>query len=391
MTPRPLVFFSEDRLLRDRDGRIASIDARLAAGGWARGLTDLDGAAFAARVGGRPSGVASAHVVRGRVVELPCYVGGRGLLVALPRLVVAVLKAVRSSTAVAVRLPGVVGTLAVVAAVLTRRKVAAELVGDVGDVLRSGVGGRTGAALAGPASAITRWAVRRASWVRYVTTHTLQEQYPAPAAVTYAFSDVILEEADFGEAPKEFPGTPVVLAVGSHEQRYKGHDVLIRAIAALSDDLPDLQCMILGEGRFQPELRGLASDLDVADRVCFRGHLSSRDDVQEAMDRSWVLAMPSRTEGLPRALVEAMARALPCVGSQVGGIPELLEPEWLVRPDDDEALARAIRRLCTDAGTRERQSRRNRAHASSLHHSAAADRARWADLVRSLSRGRRAS
>jgi glycosyltransferase involved in cell wall biosynthesis len=69
--------------------------------------------------------------------------------------------------------------------------------------------------------------------------------------------------------------------------------------------------------------------------------------------------MPSRTEGLPRALVEAMARGLPAVGTDVGGIPELLDSRCIVRPDDDRALAGALAELLRHADLWEEQSRRN--------------------------------
>lgn len=76
-------------------------------------------------------------------------------------------------------------------------------------------------------------------------------------------------------------------------------------------------------------------------------------------DSATVFAMPSRTEGLPRALVEAMARGLPAVGTDVGGIPELLDARWIVPPDDDRALARVLAELLADPDTWRIQSGRN--------------------------------
>ena len=60
--------------------------------------------------------------------------------------------------------------------------------------------------------------------------------------------------------------------------------------------------------------------------------------VTEQLDAADVFVLPSRQEGLPRAMIEAMARSLPCVGSDVGGISELI-PDWVVPPNDPQALA----------------------------------------------------
>jgi glycosyltransferase involved in cell wall biosynthesis len=97
----------------------------------------------------------------------------------------------------------------------------------------------------------------------------------------------------------------------------------------------------------------------VADRVTFRGQLPAGPEVRAELDQADVFLLPSRTEGLPRALVEAMARGLPCVGSTVGGIPELLPAEDMVPPGDAGALASKIREVVTDPARMARMSERN--------------------------------
>jgi glycosyltransferase involved in cell wall biosynthesis len=87
----------------------------------------------------------------------------------------------------------------------------------------------------------------------------------------------------------------------------------------------------------------------VASRAAVIAHLDSAD----------VFVLPSRTEGLPRALVEAMARALPAVATDVGGNAELLDPEFIIPVDDAAALADRLRRLWSDAALWQQQSARN--------------------------------
>ncbi len=96
--------------------------------------------------------------------------------------------------------------------------------------------------------------------------------------------------------------------------------------------------------------------------------------VREEMDRADVFVMPSRQEGLPRATIEAMARALPCIGSTVGGIPELLATEDLVPPGDALALATKIREVVSDPERMARMSARNLAKAGEYRDEALRER-----------------
>ena len=77
------------------------------------------------------------------------------------------------------------------------------------------------------------------------------------------------------------------------------------------------------------------------------------------MDQASLFVLPSRTEGLPRALLEAMAHALPCLGSDIGGIPELLAPEDLVPVNNPERLAERTAQRLADPKRLDEMSRRN--------------------------------
>jgi glycosyltransferase involved in cell wall biosynthesis len=80
-----------------------------------------------------------------------------------------------------------------------------------------------------------------------------------------------------------------------------------------------------------------------------------------------LFVLPSRTEGLPRAMLEAMARALPCIGSTAGGIPELLPAEDMVPPGDALSLALKIRSVLTDPVRLMSMSSRNLEKAKGYH------------------------
>jgi glycosyltransferase involved in cell wall biosynthesis len=139
------------------------------------------------------------------------------------------------------------------------------------------------------------------------------------------------------------PRKPIELVtVGSLEQPYKGVDVLITAIAKCIAAGRDIRLTIVGEGRYRTSLEQLAQQLGIGNSVRLTGQLTSSQAVRGVLDNSDLFVLASRTEGLPRAMIEAMARGLPCIGTRVGGIPELLEPNELVPPNDADALASKI-------------------------------------------------
>jgi glycosyltransferase involved in cell wall biosynthesis len=106
-------------------------------------------------------------------------------------------------------------------------------------------------------------------------------------------------------------------------------------------------------------LETLVENLELGERINFLGQLPAGDAVRIQLDRADLFILPSYQEGLPRAMIEAMARGLPCIGSSVGGIPELLLPEEMVPPGDVVALADKIREIVTDPERMTRMSARN--------------------------------
>lgn len=156
------------------------------------------------------------------------------------------------------------------------------------------------------------------------------------------------------------PGAPAsqrsrtVVYVGRTDRSsaWKGVDVLVRAFARLAADVPEARLRLVGDGDALPDLRALAAELGVAERLETPGALSG-DALTDAVRTAAVLALPSLTEAesFGMALVEGMACATPVVGSAVGGIPHVVadgETGLLVPPGDPEALAMACTELLTD-------------------------------------------
>ncbi len=158
-----------------------------------------------------------------------------------------------------------------------------------------------------------------------------------------------------------------LILVGSLEQYYKAPDVIIAALAQLIEDGHNLELVIVGDGKYRKDFQELAQSLGVGNRVFFRGMLPAGQAVRDELDAADLFVLPSRTEGLPRAMIEAMARGLPCIGSTVGGIPELLPAEDMVPPGDVSALAQKIREVILAPGRMQAMSERNLNKALEYH------------------------
>lgn len=192
---------------------------------------------------------------------------------------------------------------------------------------------------------------RHACATAFVTRQALQRRYP-PAIDQFStsYSSIELQSEDFCSAPKPFPRQRriKIIHIGSMAQAYKGQDTLISSIAILRRLGLEVEVTFLGEGAMMAALKSQASNDGVADLVCFAGKVSSGDQVRKHLDDADLFVLPSRTEGLPRAMIEAMARGLPCIGTPVGGIGELIGEECLVPVSSPESLAAKIRQFSSD-------------------------------------------
>jgi glycosyltransferase involved in cell wall biosynthesis len=139
------------------------------------------------------------------------------------------------------------------------------------------------------------------------------------------------------ERPPREPGRGLRLIFVGNLVRIKRVDVLLDALANL--DL-SFSCHILGDGPLRSELERQARELGLSDRVFFEGW---RDDVEEWLSRSDALVLPSDYEGCPSVLLEALAAGTFAIGSNAGGIPEIVaSDEQLFPRGDAAALARRI-------------------------------------------------
>ena len=186
--------------------------------------------------------------------------------------------------------------------------------------------------------------VAAAKYASFITDHSLQRRYPPRRALFHThYSSIDLPAtaivgADFVPKASLRPPRHIVL-VAPFRSLYKGQDSLVRAFARLRQ-YPDTRLSMAGAGIFKGEMRAMADQLGIGGKlVHFAGHVKPGMALYGFLDDGDLFVLPSRQEGLPRAMIEAMARGLPFIGSTpVGGTPELLPQEMLCTPNDVQAL-----------------------------------------------------
>ncbi len=197
------------------------------------------------------------------------------------------------------------------------------------------------------ADRLARLGVTRADGVRTVsgfTTSLVREAGVEPTATFPAYMDL---EPFLAAPPARLPAVPEVLFVGVLE-RYKSVDVLVRAWPRIAARVPSARLHLVGRGAMQGVVEELVESAD--GRVRWTPELTT-EGVAAALDASTVLVLPSRREGMGRVIVEAFCRGRAVVGTDSGGIPDLVEHDvtgLLVPVDDAGALADALERLLSD-------------------------------------------
>lgn len=183
-----------------------------------------------------------------------------------------------------------------------------------------------------------------------VRQHSIEVDGIDAARVQTIYNGLNLADWDGASRLAKVPGEFLVTTVGNI-RRVKGHDVFIKAAAAVVQQFPKASFAIAGdvlEPAYFAELQTLVQDLNLATRVRFDGGVTNLRQYLRAAD---MFVLPSRSEGFSNAIIEAMASSLPVVATDVGGNAEAVKEGttgFLVPPEDPSALSGAILRLLSD-------------------------------------------
>ena len=193
--------------------------------------------------------------------------------------------------------------------------------------------------------------IKDSEFTIYVTKSYLQNRYKTIGYNSYASNVQINDNLDIvlhnhkkiiSDNRKYIFGM-----LGNIDVYYKGYDIAIKALAYIKNDIPDFILYIVGNGDGK-NIKMLLKKYDLNNHVKILGPLKSGKEVFKFLDNLNIYLHPSLTEGLPRALIEAMSRGCPTLASSVGGIPELLNEKYLHQPGDYKELSKQIENYSTD-------------------------------------------
>lgn len=255
---------------------------------------------------------------------------------------------VRSHDAVIARLPSRLGLVFIKECQKQNKPYAVEVVGSAWDALWN-YGSVSGKLYAPILELKTKKAVYNAPFATYVTKHFLQKRYPCENGVTayssnaevVAVEDTILKTRLEKIQSKSASDKIIFGLIGNYSADYKGIDTAIRALAIISKHSTNWEFQVVGEGDPKKYI-ALAKKFKIEKNINFIGRLPSGEPILNWLDNIDIYLQPSLVEGLPRALIEAMSRGCPSLGSKVGGIPELLNDSQISKPGKHISLSKNI-------------------------------------------------
>lgn len=373
----------EDRFFKTQNGNIYS-NTTCDYNFWSRYLRVFDEVVVLARIKAIEGEISNKPLANGpdvSFIELPYYIGLFQYLKKYAKLNKAVRQSVEKADCFILRIPGVIGTCLWKQLCKKGKSYGVEVLGDsFGSIGTAGGLKILQNILCKVSSRQQKEQCQNAIASAYVSKSYLQKIYPPKGWSTNYSSIDLPDEALIDEEGlqtkflnfKDISDNKKPLEIchaGTMEVAYKAQDILLEAVSVCISKGLDVKLTLLGEGRLFDLYFQKAKQLKIDKYVNFLGMLPPGKAVLKQLDMSDMFVLPSTTEGLPRIVIEAMARGLPCIATNVGGIPELLDDEFLVSPYDIESLASKILLFARDSNKLEVMAKTNLLTAKEYTHS----------------------
>jgi glycosyltransferase involved in cell wall biosynthesis len=286
------------------------------------------------------------------VVEIPNLISFKGILNGRKKAKEIAKKEVQNSDFIIVRLPSLIGVYAVKFAKKYNKPYFIEMVGCPIDALWNH--SLKGKLFLPILWFLTRFTIINAPYVLYVSRKYLQKRYPTKG-IEVACPDIILDQPKHEILTKRIEKIldlnrreNIILGlIGSLDVNYRGHETAIKAVSLLKKKNINCKLKFLGSGNKETWIK-LIKKYDVEENIEFCGALPSGEPVFEWIDNIDILVMPTKAETLGRAIIEAMSRGCPVLGSLGTAIPEQLGDDCLFNANDFYTLANLIESMIRD-------------------------------------------
>lgn len=281
------------------------------------------------------------------VTECPDVFSFKGLILNSKKVKSQIENAVENADIVIARVPCVIGNIVVKTAKKRQKSYLVEVVGCPRDVYwNHSLKGKIAAL---PSYSAMKNVVKSAPFTLYVTKEFLQQRYPCENNVI-GCSDVSLPKLDEGILEKRLSRVNNIKAksfiIGTTavvNMKYKGQEYVIEAISRLNKEGYNIEYYLAGGGD-NTYLKSIAEKYGVLEKVKFLG-LLPHQKVFDYLDNIDIYIQPSKSEGLPRALVEAMSRGCPSLGAKAGGIPELINKKFIFKSGSVDEICTLLKKM----------------------------------------------
>lgn len=206
----------------------------------------------------------------------------------------------------------------------------------------------------------------RADGVSCVTQYYMQRRYYSKKKDCFSshystlalFPDFYSQERTFPSQKTSYSIVHIANPVVTNGR--KGHEQMIQMLSNVNNRGLDVKAFFIGGGPGNEinKLKDLASKYNVADKIYFLGYLS-KAEIHKYLLESDLYVMPTKAEGLPRVVIEAMSVGLPCISSRISGLPELLDEHFLTEYYDVDTLSNLVVELLTTPSLYEKVSKEN--------------------------------
>lgn len=285
------------------------------------------------------------------IIECPNISSIKGLLFRKKECKKILEEKIKDSDYVIARLPSMIGNLSIDIAKKLNKPYLIELVGCPWDALWNY--SLKGKMFAPIMTYITKKRIKTAPYVLYVTKEFLQRRYPTKGK-SINCSNVLLNDIDEKNLKirrdriyrNEENPVKVIATTAAVNVKYKGQKYVIKAINELKKKGMIFEYWIIGGGN-NSYLKKFVKKYKLEKQIKFLGALP-HNMVFEKLKNVDIYIQPSKQEGLPRALIEAMSIGCLCIGSQTGGIPELLEDNYIFKKGNVKQLVNIIKNVKTE-------------------------------------------